>query len=461
MDEQAILVARVLFWVLATLVFVLPLRWALFPYLLLAHLDLSGPAFPSASSIGIENAIKTLALPTVFLFRAGFRPLRYCRWQLPVRFWTLIVLYAAVATLWSPFKLSAIKMVGYLCCYLLLFLIFSYSWQAGWLNLRMVYFGLWAALVLAVLQTYVLGGRFGGPENRFTSFTSPQYFAAYLACSAAILLFSDRGSVGPILGVLAASVGIALSGSRYVFIGLLLLFGIVAVAAFLGTTGRTNRLALLRRSFVGLVLITTITAVFLRYLPEHRLSQAVDEAVFGVQGSTGLGTFRWRVGIYGEVVDDISRRSFPELVLGSGTSSGAQLLLSRDSRYWASTIDANRALHNEILRSFYEWGLLGGALVIAFILSTAIGFLILGLAHHRLPAFAVIGMLPTIMISLGLENIFAGAASPAGVGFVLLLSYAAVARGAPQPQWYSAWSGATFDRPQRQRFVTARSQISP
>ena len=71
-------------------------------------------------------------------------------------------------------------MVAYLIAYFVLFLIFCRAWGERWLDIGLLRLVAWSVIALAALQTFVLGDAWGGLEERFTSFSAPQYFAAFL-----------------------------------------------------------------------------------------------------------------------------------------------------------------------------------------------------------------------------------------------------------------------------------------
>jgi len=115
------LVSKFLFWVFATGVIFLPPRWALLSMMLIMQIDVSVPGFVGTSSIGWENAIKALVLPILIFWRVAPKGWRNVIWTKSSFLWTAFVCYVALAALWSPYKLAAAKMVGYLLCYFILF----------------------------------------------------------------------------------------------------------------------------------------------------------------------------------------------------------------------------------------------------------------------------------------------------------------------------------------------------
>jgi O-antigen ligase len=343
---------------------------------------------------------------------------------LPAKLWLVLVAYAAVAGTWSGFPLSAAKMVAYLAAYIVLYLTFSCAWSAGWLDMGMIRLTAWCAVALAILQTFLLGDDWGGLEQRFTSFTSPQYFAACLVSLLAILVFSgNRGWFHYATCTLIVA-AILLSGSRYVFISTILL---LIIAAF-RLSGDSNSLRFrisTKKMILTLGLAAGVAAVVVSYLPENRLDEMFGGASAGDVKVEDVGTLSWRLGIYEEILERLDRRSFPQLFFGSGTSSGAILMLDRDSyNYEPDGIDANRVLHSEYLRSLYEWGIFGLVVLLAFLACTILAFVRKIAVEGGGTALAFLGVLPSVVIGLAIENVLAGAASAAGVGILLAMSFA-------------------------------------
>jgi hypothetical protein len=103
---DAILAAKLLFFLLGGLALIAPPRWALFSYLLLTQVDISAADFSSASSFGWDNAFRIVVIPTVLLLRSRSKahipamPTGLSRW------WLLFVADVAIASLWSPSRLS-------------------------------------------------------------------------------------------------------------------------------------------------------------------------------------------------------------------------------------------------------------------------------------------------------------------------------------------------------------------
>jgi hypothetical protein len=424
LTNDPLIVARLLFWIFAAGVLLLPIRWSMFCFILASHMDITSLTFASATTVGFENTIRIAVLPVLLLARTGFAPILHFRWTLPAKLWLALVVYAAISGSWSGYALSAAKMVAYLAAYLILYSVLSYSWAAGWIDVSLLRITAWCAVVLAILQTFVLDADWSGIEHRFTSFTSPQYFAAYLVALLAILIFSgSRGWFHYATCTLIVG-AILLSGSRYVFISTVLLL-IVASLRASGDSGVFRFRVSGKKVLATLVLAVGLAAVLIAYAPENRLDELLTTASDQDAKLEEVGTFGWRLGIYEEIFTRLEKRSPAQLFFGSGTSSGATLMLDRDSyNYEPDGIDANRILHSEYLRSLYEWGILGLLLLLGFLISSILGFTRKITTEGGGIGLAFLGVLPSILIGLAIENVLAGAASAAGVGILLAMSFA-------------------------------------
>ncbi len=460
MADLAPLIARALFWVLALAVAVAPRRWALLAFLVVVQVDVSGPGWASPTAVGVENAIKIIGLPLILLLRLGLpvhKPYRSPAFKL----WGLFTAYVAIASIWSPYHIAAAKMVVYLVSYAVVFLLFTEAWRTGLLNTRQIVAAVWISLILAVLQTYVLGNPFGSPpkliveQARFTTFSPPQSYAAFLAAAAALLLFLprphdnryDRTAVA-VTGV-GIAVGLVLVGSRYVFVGagmLLLIWGGLTLWKRLHQS-TMSRASAIRAVAIGsaafIILVGSIAAV----APDNRifaLRKLVDHGRFNPKA---IGTFEWRLDAYRTALEQIRSRPLSEDVVGSGTSSGARPVVAfNPTAFPANTIDANRALHDEFLRAFYEWGAIGSAIFIAFLVTLVVGFARsirpLGVG----PTQVFWALLPTLLLGLLLENVLAGSGTPVGTGFTLVVALTTEAVASSSKRTEAAHARAT--RPQ-------------
>jgi hypothetical protein len=419
--------ASLLFWSLAAVALIARPRWALFSYLLLTQVDLSATDFASASTLGLDNAFRIVVIPTVLLLRLRSTAHTSAIPNALSRWWFLFVADVAIASLWSPFPLSALKMVGYLYCYSALFILFRRAWAQSWFSVRFVIANLGVALCIAAVQTYVLDD-LASPEGRLTSFDDPQNFAAYLISIAAIIWFANEEGALRWFALAAAALGIVLTGSRYVLIGL----GMLAVLSFLRQWFEQDaaaKLGALAKSvlFVAIAVLLLVT-VLLHFAPENRLNELVDYADTSSSSYEDVGTLAWRVLIYEEAIDQILNRSALGLLFGSGTSSAGGVKVDVYSKQFSvDEVDANRSMHDEFLRALYEWGILGLALLLGFLASTFRLCWRWAKTTGEAPTLAYIALFPTLLLGLGVENILANAGHPAGTGYLLAFTFSIAA----------------------------------
>lgn len=428
--HESLLIARLCFWLFAAGALLLPVRWAVVAYLLLAQFDLTGSAFYSSEILGWENAIKVVVVPTVLFLRVKPGPFLSAEIAKIGRTWILLAGYAALAVLWSPFKLSGLKMLGYFYAYTLLFGVFTAAWRRGWFTARVFMGVLWSSLFFAVLQSYLLSNDYGilqannatmDFEWRFTSFTGAQSFAAFLLCIFVLLLFRERWSFPVLLSCTGATAGILLTGSRSIFLGfawILMLAGVI----FAKRAGQRITLGLAaKRMAISGAVIVCMAALVLRALPENRLNQMLSAAVTSNNSVQDVGTFMWRFNLYQKTIDELTSRNLKTLLLGTGTSSAASLVM-QSGFFTESNVDPNRALHDEFLRSMYEWGLAGLVLLLLFLYQAISLCLRMIKEHDSREAWAFLAILVPTLISLTVENFLADSASPGGVGYNLLLT---------------------------------------
>ena len=182
----------------------------------------------------------------------------------------VLILYAAVSILWSPFKLSGVKMVAYLAAWFMLYLVLQLSWRHKILDERVVIVALWGSLVLACIQTYIFGNPEQAGSHQFTSFTAAGSFAAFLDSLLALLLFSKGRSLLRGVSCAACALGIIVAGDRTALIGA----GFLLVTWFL-----------YRGMAVG-------TKAGVRFLPAMRTLTVCVVIIYGLPNLHGLGDAR-------------------------------------------------------------------------------------------------------------------------------------------------------------------------
>jgi hypothetical protein len=423
MHNDALLIPTILFWILASLTVVLPVRWSIMFYLLLVQIDMSGLGNFSTDSLGMENAIKVVIIPTLLLFKLR----KEIHFDKTARkyflYWFLFSAYACVAILWSPFATSALKMVGYLYAYTILFVVFVTAWQQDWLNRYKLMFVVWISLAGAIIQTYFLGNEFGSDDFqwRFTTFDGAQSFAPFLLSFMVLLLFCERASIFTFLTALGAAIGVLMTGSRSVFLGMiwaLMIYGVYSAVR----SSKTVRIGMI---FRRMLIIGAVLGVFLLVvvdlLPDNRLNEMMAAAVEKNATIDDVGTFGWRFSLYQKTLDELVHRGLPRLLVGSGTSSGANLVLN-EGIFQVDNVDPNRAIHDEFLRAIYEWGFLGlAAFLIFWVRILKLDFRLV--SENASPqAWAFLAISVPLLISLTVENVLAESGSSEGVGYNLVLT---------------------------------------
>jgi O-antigen ligase len=422
-NNDPMLVPTVAFWILASLTFFLPIRWSLVFYLLLVQIDLSAVGNFSTDSLGIQNAIKVIIIPTILLIKLR-KEIHFDKsarkYFVP---WILFSSYACIALFWSPYRISALKMNGYLYAYTILFVVFVTTWQQEWLNKYKLMFVVWVTLAAGIIQTYFLGNAFGSDEfqSRFTTFTGAQSLAPFLLCMMVLLLFRERASFFTFLTATGAAIGVLLTGSRSVFLGMvwvLLIYGIYSAVR----SAKTVRIGMiLGRMMILGAAMAVIILVVVEWLPNNRLNEMLTAAVEKNATVDDVGTFGWRFSLYQRTLDELIHRSLPRLLVGSGTSSGADLVL--DGGFFnEDNVDPNRAIHDEFLRTTYEWGLLGLAPFVLFLVRI-LKLDLRQVSKNASPqAWAFLAIVVPFFISLSVENFLADSGSPGGVGYNLVLT---------------------------------------
>jgi hypothetical protein len=219
-------------------------------------------------------------------------------------------------------------------------------------------------------------------------------------------------------------VSVYLTGSRYALVGAL---SVLFVYWYLFLSGRSslNRFILSFFALASVIFVVLALSTFLaQVFPESRMNQLLVEAIASGGGYNEIGTLVWRLGMYAEALSDISSREVLELLFGSGTSSGAEVGLDyRPDRYSASSIDANRIIHNEFLRSFYEWGVVGYCMLLVIFFGTIYYYWKSFFNEGVLEASVFLMFSPTIFGALLIENSLSWSGGIAGVACVMFAAY--------------------------------------
>src|SRR5256885_2723988 len=145
----------------------------------------------------------------------------------------------------------------------------------------------------------------------------------------------------------------------------------------------------------------------------------------GTGSLTDIDTFGWRLGMYLVMSEHIRARSPRQLLLGSGTSSTAEIIASGE--YWyrgytGETVDANRIAHNEYLRALYEWGVFGMALTLALVVTIFAASLRYARRAQTMEGYLFLCVLLVLGVFFGIENLMAGSGTPVGAATTLVIA---------------------------------------
>ncbi|MCW5978626.1 MAG: O-antigen ligase family protein [Bryobacteraceae bacterium] len=424
---SAVDAAGLLFWVALPVIALGPPKWALCIWVLSTNLDGSGHHFEAGSSVGLINVIKGILIPLLLLWRLRRLPsITLNTWA--GRSWLLFTSYAAVATLWSPFPLSAAKIVGYLVGILLAFIIFEKAARLGLIDSRFILVAIIGSLTAALVQTLFFKEYSYEPFTsavRLTSFVSAQQFGALLVAFLAISLWFPHFSPSARIAVSAAILlACYLNGSRTWFIGALI---VITIFAYLHA----------RRAILYLVAITLLLAVLglsveylgvsdsnmMSTLRQNRIS-ATLHAVLGDDDKAtqlGLGTLGFRVAMSRYTMRELRDADWKALLFGHGSASGGDLAI----KYWRGVnlryLDNNRVFHNEWFRILYEWGIFGFMIWLATLTSFVCALAVVRRRYPRVNVQPSLAYFPAFLLALASENILAGAGNAVTIGFAVLL----------------------------------------
>jgi O-antigen ligase len=416
-----------LYVILLAAAIVAPLRWAIASYLVLSTVDF----YTGYSGIGILNALKGLVYPVFLLWRLRAYSGHGKTIVAPVA-WLLLVSYVGVASFWSVFPLSAVKLVGEMLGSFLICLAFLRATKGGYLSPSIVLPVTFGAIAVAILRSIFAPG-YGDSPDRFTGFTSAQTFAALLAALFALALCSGGLKLWVrVTACVAIAIAMVLDGSRVWLLGLLLMLVLALAISAAPSWLKICSVGVAVLMCVALVAGSDRVLGFLALESRSNRIAAIITAVYeGDRKASGLGTFLFRRQLNARTLNAIESSSAPQLLFGHGTSNG-RFLLGELSK---GIGDPNRAVHNEWLRILYEWGILGFLIWLAFIGSVTV-FAWRGVRKdprgYAKPLFVY---LPAFWLALLGENILAGAGHAENIGFILLLAIAAISyrHAAPRP----------------------------
>ena len=420
---------------------ILSLGLSFFLYLLLVQFDFSGPAWQSGAAIGLHNGIKVVVVPLLLFVRSERKALFKPRLDWLAAGWLALIGYAGLAVLWSPARIPAVKEVGYLTSFFLTAVVAVRLLQSRprWLG-RMLPWALVISMLLAVLQTYFTGNRFGAEAGRLTPFVAPKSFAVWLVFGFVLLLWlALRGTVATIWASacsFALGIELVLNSSRAEMGGLALIsLAVIAMGWSCPAKERGRILKTGAAALAGIAIGVAVVFVWPHLTPsgefttvQARLAEippAAEESPSKIGVRQVPKNLSFRMTRYRRALKELGGRSLAGLIIGSGTSSAVSVARVSDIRRWkgkVKRIDANRVVHDAPLRVLLEWGAIG--LVILGFLLSRIGLLVVRLfraAGLREARILALGVVP-LAIWILLENPLAAGGSPAGMGAVLWLA---------------------------------------
>ncbi len=422
--------AQVVFWVFLPVVLFAPNKWAVLAWFLMGNLDASGGQFEATAAFGAINAAKALVLPVYLIWRLRAQRGSFLLSSTWARVWIAFIVWVAIASLWSPFPVSAAKAVAYLVGLGIGLVVFERSGRAGILDARFIAGALAGTLALGVIQHFVFRGEGYGFELtgiRFTAFVGAQGYAGGLVALLCAVLWIER-LLPSVRAVLASSILVAMffNGSRTWAIGAALALVVSSAVAFSRRPIFALTIAVVLPS---LVLIATIAFGPSSLVEGDHAAGRITSAIQAISGSDeGLGSIQnvaYRYGIWRGVIAELQDSGSRELFFGHGTSSTAEVGIRAAPYVFATkSLDANRVAHNEWLRAIHEWGLLGAALW-----SLAYGLLVAGsirmyIRKRSIKFLPLLSYLPAFTLATLAENVLVGAGAATIMGLLLLVGLA-------------------------------------
>ena len=406
-----------------------PLRWSIISFLVLSTIDLGS----LSASIGLVNTAKSMVLPVYLLWRlrayAGHGKITAA----PIA-WATLILYVTVASAWSFFPMYAIKLVGHMLGSLVICMVLLRASKGGYLSFQTAVPVTLGSLAIATFHWFFLHP-WGGETDRFTTFMGAQSFAAFLAALYAALLVARFIGLSVRLSLCAALVlAMIFNGSRLWFLGLCL----ITLCAILAS----NLRAWIKIFALGATLISgsfivgefeQIMSVIVAHSRTNRIAAALTDTYQGNLQAKGLGTYKLRNQLFHRTLAGVESGSLLQILFGHGTCNGALIAatLSKDP-------DPNRSMHDEWLRTLYEWGITGLLLWLVFF-GSLFAYAVRGVRRDKEGfSLPLLIYLPAFAIGLSGENFIAAAGNASTVGLLMLIGLAGVSfrRG----RRYAAWT---------------------
>ncbi len=394
-----------------------PLRWSIVGFILLANIDLGS----LSASIGVLNTVKALVLPVFMLWRfRGYAG--HSRISSAATAWVLLIVYAAIASLWSHFPAYSLKLLGHMTGTLVICVVLIRATKGGFLTPFSIVPISVATLAIGCLHWFLLHS-WGGEPERFTTFAGAQAFAAFLAALYTVVITYEglRLRVRVPLGA-ALALAMVFNGSRLWIAGLFLITFLAVFTSSLRLWMKIVGLSVTLIAGAGLLLdFDAIMKLAARESAANRIAAAVSAAYQGNMRSSGLGTFILRSELYHRTIQGIEKDSILQLIFGHGTCNGALIAATL-----SKNPDPNRAMHDEWLRAIYEWGLVGLGLWL-FLMASLTIFAVVGMQQTKSDyAKPLLIYLPAFAVGLTGENFIAAAGNVASVGFLVLIALASI-----------------------------------
>jgi hypothetical protein len=413
-----------------------PPRWALLAWLCMTHLDSADPTVAAHAQLGWVNTVRAVVVPLCLLWR--FRGPSSPREMLPAGVLAAAWFgYVLLASLWTPYTLAGLKMAMHIAAFFIAVLAVEKAALRGALTKGLFISFLLVSLGLGVLQSVVLGGVLHGRESadqavRLTSFVTPQQYATLLVALMAIAWWlPELHRNARLMTMLTLGLALYLNGSRTWTLGAMVVMGIAvgvkgykyasAFCLVLGTAAGT----------LLLVATSGSSAAPVQLDRTNRLEATIDSLVNSVDMArdVGLGTARFRQRLYGGTIDEILESGTMKLLFGHGTSSGGSVAMRLfPFNYRFASLDPNRVMHNEWLRTLYEWGVLGVVLVGAIVFLVYFNtFRLFRRSGNNAYAGILLSFFPAFMLGLSVENLMASAGTVVAASVALTYAYFAAA----------------------------------
>lgn len=427
--EQGTLFVKVL-WSICFLVGVFGrLRWSVVALLCISAIDYGGGRGTFAS----YNVAKGILLPAILLWRTRAWS-GHSKILLAPAAWLLLMGYICIASFWSLFPESAVKLVGEMLGTFLTVMVLIRAAKARELTAQTAVYGALGALFLGLCATFITHG-WGDETDRFSAFMSAQGYASFLVGLYCVIL-CGRGIATWVRVVVCVLIVWALikDGSRTWFLGLVLA---TAMSVML-SRGRAWFKICSAALSVGLIaaMVGGADSVFgflSKSAAGNRIAAAVTAAYQGDTYAAGLGTYNFRKEINDVAISQIEASSASQLLFGRGTCNGAIITGTHFAAY-SRMLDPNRMFHDEWLRVLYEWGLIGSGCWL-FVIGSMVKFAIDGwrLDREGDAKPLLIYMLP-FFVALGTENMIAGSVNAVSMAFQMTLALATI------PHRMNGWS---------------------